>query len=198
MRLLLVRHGQSEWNAGRRLQGQADIALSALGRAQADALAPLVAGFSPDRVVTSDLRRARETADRLGFPHAVPEPGLREIAVGRWEGQSIEDLIRVSPADYHGWRAGRFCPDGGELWDDFCSRTETAIGRATGEGAKTVLVVCHGGVIRAILHRLAGIAPQQIMPVSPASLSALRIENGSVRLELYNLRPSGPEFDVAD
>lgn len=198
MRLLLVRHGQSEWNAGRRLQGQADIALSELGRAQADALAPLVASFAPDRVITSDLKRARETAERLGYPDATPEPGLREIAVGAWEGQGIEDLIRLSADDYHGWRAGSFCPEGGELWGDFCTRTQGAVGRATAEGAKTVLIVCHGGVIRSLLHRLVGIEPRQIMPVSPASLSALRLEKGEARLELYNLRPSGPEFDVAD
>ena len=198
MRLLLVRHGQSEWNASRRLQGQADIALSDLGRAQADALAPLVAGFAPDLVITSDLRRARETAERLGYPDAVPEPGLREISVGAWEGQEIPDLISRSADDYAGWRAGTYCPEGGEAWDAFCSRTEAAIHRAARDDAGTVLMVCHGGVIRAILHRLIGLEPRHIVPVSPASLSAMRIENGRARLELYNLRPSGPEFDVAD
>lgn len=198
MRLLLVRHGQSEWNANRKLQGQADISLSDLGRAQADALAPLVAGFGPDRVVTSDLRRARETAERLGYSDAILDPDLREISVGEWEGCEIPSLIDRSPDDYAGWRAGRYCPEGGENWETFCNRTEAAVSRLVDQADETVLVICHGGVIRSLLDRLIGLKPSHIVPVSPASLSALRIENGKARLELYNLRPEGPEFDVAD
>ncbi|MES2549577.1 MAG: histidine phosphatase family protein, partial [Pseudomonadota bacterium] len=93
MRLLLVRHGQSEWNAGRVLQGQADVPLSDLGRAQAAALAPVVAGLAPDRAVTSDLVRASVTAAILGYTNARPVPALREINVGVWQGRSIPDLI---------------------------------------------------------------------------------------------------------
>lgn len=84
MRLLLVRHGQSEWNAGRVLQGQADVPLSDLGRAQAAALAPTIAALAPDRAVTSDLQRAAATAAILGYPDARPDPALREIDVGVW------------------------------------------------------------------------------------------------------------------
>lgn len=74
MRLLLVRHGQSEWNATRRLQGQADIVLSDMGREPARRLAPLIAAIGPDRAITSDLVRAAETADLLGRGHAQPSP----------------------------------------------------------------------------------------------------------------------------
>ena len=77
-RLFLVRHGESEWNAVRRLQGQADISLSAKGEAQATALASTVAQLAPDRVVTSDLRRAYQTASLLGYPDAQRDHRLRE------------------------------------------------------------------------------------------------------------------------
>lgn len=111
-RLLLVRHGESEWNAARRLQGQADIGLSETGEAQAVSLAPTIAKLAPDRVITSDLRRARRTADLLGFPEAVKEPGLREVDVGAWTGREIETIIADEPDAYRAWRAGTFAPEG--------------------------------------------------------------------------------------
>ena len=84
-RLLLVRHGESEWNKERRLQGQADIALSPHGRNQALQLRPVIASLAPDCVLTSDLRRARETAALLGYQEAEPCVPLREAAPGQQE-----------------------------------------------------------------------------------------------------------------
>ena len=78
-RLLLVRHGQSTYNAQARLQGQADPPLSDAGRREAELLEPALARFPEDRVVTSDLRRARETAALLGYPEARPDARWREI-----------------------------------------------------------------------------------------------------------------------
>lgn len=201
MRLLLVRHGQSEWNADRVLQGQADIPLSDLGRGQADALAPVIAGLSPCRAVTSDLARARETALRLGYPQARLEPGLREIDVGSWQGRAIPDLIAADAAAFAGWRAGTHRPEGGEDWGSFVRRIETALRQEIAAAtAQTLLVVSHGGVIRAALQALIGIAPRQILPAAPASLTTLWIaaDQSSARLELYNYRPSEPELGAPD
>src|SRR4051812_28497437 len=91
-RLLLVRHGQSTYNAQARLQGQADPPLSEAGREEALRLAPALPGFPDDRVVTSDLQRARETAALLGHPGARPEPRLREIDVGAWAGRPLTEF----------------------------------------------------------------------------------------------------------
>jgi glucosyl-3-phosphoglycerate phosphatase len=200
MRLLLVRHGQSEWNAGRILQGQADIALSALGREQADALAPAIAGLKPCRAMTSDLIRASETAARLGFPDARPEPRLREIDVGGWQGRAIADLLAEDAAAYQGWRAGTFRPEGGELWDEFAHRTAAAVLDEAAKGGKTLLAVCHGGVIRALLHRLVGLPPRQIIPAAPASLTVLRLngDGQGTRLELFNWRPTTLDLEAPD
>lgn len=201
MRVLLVRHGQSEWNAGRVLQGQADVPLSDLGRAQAAALRPVVDGLSPDMAVTSDLLRAAETAAILGYPTARRELGLREIDVGIWQGRPIPDLIAEDAESYAGWRAGYFKPDGGEDWGAFVARVETAIRtECVDASGKTLLMVCHGGVIRAAMQAFLGLRPQSILPVAPASLTVLRLaKTGSeARLELYNYRTGSPELGAPD
>jgi probable phosphoglycerate mutase len=201
MRLLLVRHGQSEWNAGRVLQGQADVPLSDLGRAQAAALAPVVAGLAPDRAVTSDLLRASVTAAILGYPTARPETALREINVGVWQGRSIPELMAEDMASYTGWRAGSHRPEGGEDWGSFVARVERAItGECRSLGAGTLLVVCHGGVIRAAMQAFLGLRPQNVLPVAPGSLSVLRLADTGpgARLELYNYCPNAPELGAPD
>jgi probable phosphoglycerate mutase len=201
MRLLLVRHGQSEWNAARRLQGQADIALSDLGHAQAAALAPVIAGFAPGRAVTSDLRRARDTAAELGFPQARLEPTLREHDVGEWEGRHIPEIVAENAEAYAGWRAGSHTPVGGEPWARFTRRVTDAIRAEAKRGAcENILVVCHGGVVRALLHGLLGLAPSSLIPVAPASLTTLRLVGAErpPRLELFNYRPGPMELDAPD
>ena len=77
-RVLLVRHGESAWNASRRLQGQADIALLARGEEQARLLRPVIAALEPDKVVCSDLARARKTAELLGISPSTLYRRLRE------------------------------------------------------------------------------------------------------------------------
>src|SRR5690606_9626425 len=104
-RLMIVRHGESEWNADRRLQGQADIALSPKGRSQAQALIPVIAGLNPDRTICSDLERAHDTAKLLGIADADCLTELREINVGDWTGRPIEDIRTSESAAYQGWRA---------------------------------------------------------------------------------------------
>lgn len=198
-RLLLVRHGESEWNAVRRLQGQADIGLSEKGEAQARALAPIIEQLAPDAVITSDLRRARHTAELLGFPGARCEPDLREVNVGDWTGQEIARIIADQPDAYRGWRAGTFAPPGGEAWDQFCARTARATEDAS-RSAERLLVICHGGVIRALLQTLLDLSPRRIIPVGPASLTILANRPGEsvMRLEVFNFAPSGPILDAPD
>jgi broad specificity phosphatase PhoE len=198
-RLLLVRHGESEWNAVRRLQGQADIGLSPKGEAQALALAPIIAQLAPDRVITSDLRRARRTADLLGYPNATSEAGLREVDVGEWTGMEIAHIMSDQAEAYRGWRAGTFAPPGGEEWTAFTERTANAT-RSAFETADRLLVVCHGGVIRALLQTLLGLSPKRIIPVGPASLTILAIKHNEcdMRLEVFNHTPDGVVLDAPD
>lgn len=197
-RILLVRHGESEWNAIRRLQGQADIELSERGIEQARALAPMVASFSPDLVLTSDLKRAANTAALLGYEDAVREPLLREQNVGAWTGMEITQLMADAPGAYAGWRAGTFAPENSEIWGDFRARVARGLEKALAVEAETVLAVCHGGVIRAALDDALGLAPARIIPVGPASLTILAFPKGEVRLEVFNAKSFTPDIDAPD
>jgi glucosyl-3-phosphoglycerate phosphatase len=172
--------------------------LSALGRQRADALAPAISALTPGRVITSDLVRASKTAARLGFPEARQEPRLREINVGTWQGREIADLLAEDRVSYHAWRAGTHRPEGGEFWDEFVKRTTAAVLEEAAKGGNTLLAVCHGGVIRALLHRLVTLAPRQIIPVAPASLTALRLIGEGTHLEFFDRRPMTLDLEVPD
>lgn len=201
MRVLLVRHGQSEWNATRRLQGQADIALSEKGRAQAASIGPVVRSIAPDRIISSDLRRASETASIINAGEFSETEMLRENNVGDWTGREIDDIVAEDRMAWLGWRAGTMSPPGGESWEAFADRVTGAITAEMLNPCNNLLVICHGGVIRAVLQRLLNLQPANIIPVGPGSLSAIRLSDDSEkppRLELFNYRPDQLEFEAPD
>jgi broad specificity phosphatase PhoE len=144
--ILIVRHGQSEWNAAGRWQGQEDPPLSSLGRAQATAAAERVG--TVDLVVASDLQRAVETAatiaEAIGVGPVLIEPGLRERHAGEWQGLTKAEIEEGWPGYLH---AGDR-PPGFEPTDTFSARVHDALDRleAAHRGA-TMLVVSHGGVV---------------------------------------------------
>lgn len=158
-RILLARHGETEWNRLGRWQGQADPPLNDLGRRQAERLAAQLAGEGIDAVYSSDLRRASETArivaDRFGL--AVRErPALREIDVGSWSGLTRDELRERFPEGYARWRAGEIGHDG-ETHEALTRRVVAAVESiADDHQGATVLVVSHGGAIRALRHHAAG------------------------------------------
>src|SRR3954452_23006856 len=105
--LLLVRHGESTWNAEHRLQGQLDPPLSELGRAQARELRPLVERLEipTERIISSDLSRARETAELLGLRPGRLDPTWREIDIGEWGGKLAQEIDAQSD-ELTNWRGG--------------------------------------------------------------------------------------------
>ena len=148
-RIVLVRHGQSTWNADGRWQGQADPPLSALGEAQAHAAAEACPAV--DAVVASDLARAQQTAaiiaGRRRFGPVRAEPRLRETFTGEWTGLTRDEIEETWP----GWLAADRRPPGFEPWEAVAERAMGALVdlHATHPGA-TVLAVAHAGVIRAV------------------------------------------------
>jgi glucosyl-3-phosphoglycerate phosphatase len=97
-------------------------------------------GAQPGSGLTSDLKRARDTAALLGYASAQQTTGLREINVGDWTAHHIADIVERERENYRGWRAGTFAPPGGETWSDFSARTEQAV-RGALDGAERVLAV---------------------------------------------------------
>ena len=158
-RILLARHGETEWNRVGRWQGHADPPLNDTGRRQAAQLAERLAGDGVAAVYSSDLVRASETArvvaDRLGLD-VVEDPGLREIDVGSWSGLTRAEVEQRFPEGYARWLGGDIGHDG-ETREQLTARVvDTATTIAGRHEAETVLVVTHGGVIRALRRHAAG------------------------------------------
>lgn len=155
--LLLVRHGETDWNRDHRWQGNSDTALNDRGREQALELAATL--DRPDRIYASDLARARETAEilseRLGVPVVLDER-LRERGFGAWEGLTTPQIEERFATDHARWRAGEGpgAADA-EAFEAFAERVgaflDEVLERHAGE---EVLVVAHGGTIR-VIHALA-------------------------------------------
>lgn len=155
--ILLARHGETDDNLEPiRFQGFRDTPLNDTGRAQAAELAERVAGDGIVSLWSSDLSRARETAEivgrRIGLEPRL-DPRLREASRGRWEGRLFIDVERDEPELYAAWmRAGpMFRFPGGESLQEQQDRVAAAIDEIRRTGALPALVVCHGGSIRVML-----------------------------------------------
>jgi glucosyl-3-phosphoglycerate phosphatase len=185
-RLLLVRHGESTWNAEHRLQGQADPPLSPLGHEQTAALLPFLAEL-PARWLSSDLTRAVQTAEAVGLGGAPKDPRWREIDIGDWAGHTLDEL---DPADVAAWQKGELSPPNAETFAELQERVAAAVDELRGEDA---IVVTHGGCVRAATAHLTGANPRRLAP--PANASLTLIEHGDrIRLHAYGLRaPDLPE-----
>jgi broad specificity phosphatase PhoE len=194
--LILVRHGETIWNAEERLQGQADPQLSVAGREQVLQIRHVVERLAPTRVVCSDLLRTRETSTLLGYPSPEIDPRLREADLGDWTGKYVSDLIAASNSDYVAWREGQFTPPNAEPWTALCQRVQAAL-EALSSQREVILVVTHGGPIRAACSRFLGLEPQHILPVRPASITIIEFKDRA-RLGVYNLRPDDVEFKRSD
>jgi glucosyl-3-phosphoglycerate phosphatase len=168
-RLVMLRHGQSEWNAGNRMQGQLDAELSELGRGQAVAVAEVLAKRHPLLIVSSDLRRAYDTAveltERTGSPLVV-DGRLRETHLGDWQGMTHGEVDAAAPGARVAWRNdATWAPHGGESRVDVARRSLPLIAElvdsqpdwGADESDRPVVLVAHGGLIAALTARLLGL-----------------------------------------
>ena len=159
--ILLARHGETDWNSERRWQGHADRPLNEVGREQARELAETLTDRAIDVVYSSDLVRAHETAlivgQRLGLPVGV-DAGLREVDVGDWSGRVHSEIEGLDPDGYRRWREGGKGWAGGESYEEMGERVVAAVlGLAARHPGETVLIVTHGGSIRACRATAAGL-----------------------------------------
>jgi broad specificity phosphatase PhoE len=170
--LLLVRHGETDWNRERRFQGHADQPLNETGREQAHALAAELAGEEIDVVYTSDLARASETAEiigaRLGLD-VVALRELREMDVGEWQGLSWPEIEERYPKGAREWHEHGHGWEFGETYDQLGERILAALRRiAADHPAERVLVVAHGGAVRVTRAYLEGVSVVESRRHSPA------------------------------
>ncbi len=203
-RLVLVRHGQTSWNAEGRAQGHADIGLDDTGRDQAEAMAPVVAETRPDLLVTSDLARARETAALLekaiGMV-AEEDPRLREYDTGVRTGLTRQEFAdRLGPAAAHAFDAHAHVDAEGaetvaQVGDRLVPALREVLDRLPDGG--TAVVVLHGAAMRVGVAGLLGWpldAADGLEAMRNCSWAVLRERGGSrLRLAGWNLGAAGPE-----
>lgn len=195
-RLILVRHGQTEWNRVGRYQGFAQTSLNERGRWQAERAARRLAGWNVDVLYASDLPRAMETAqpigERLNLP-IRPAPALREIDVGAWEGLTVPE-IRAEHSD--NWATYVSDPintvrKGGESLAEMAERVTEAFHRWEAEHTgETVLAVTHGGPIKALVCSVPGLPLgfRMHLKISNASITSFVHERERWYLEVLNDR----------
>jgi broad specificity phosphatase PhoE len=205
IRIWLVRHGETEWNATKRAQGQADVPLNQAGRLQAQVAAAQLDGVNLAGVYSSDLSRAIDTAEPIARAHGlevVTDPAFREIDQGEWEGLGLEE-IRARWPDLWGPARHYVQRPGGESPEQVQKRALEGMARVV-ERHKggAVAIVSHGGTIRWIVAHALGYdleGSARIRGLSNGGALAMdaTLDNGN--LELGNLvRIDGQSADVED
>ena len=165
-RLFALRHGQTDWNAGQRIQGQRDVPLNAAGRWQAERLAQALADEPLQALYSSDLQRALQTAQALAAlnGHTVhTDTTLRERGFGRFEGHTWAEIEQRWPEDALRWRRREpgFEPGGGETLTVFYERSVAAVQRLLARHAgQTIAIVAHSGVLDCLYCAAFGLSLQ--------------------------------------
>jgi 2,3-bisphosphoglycerate-dependent phosphoglycerate mutase/probable phosphoglycerate mutase len=172
-RLILLRHGQTDYNVTGRMQGHLDSILTTLGHEQAAVAAPVLAALGPDRVLSSDLRRAVDTAEVVGAACGLPvkfDARLRETHLGDWQGRTVADIDRDYPGAITAWRSDpTWAPPGGESRVDVVARARPVVDELDAEFAdsatesSSVLLVAHGGLIAGLVTGLMEL-PTEVWP----------------------------------
>ena len=196
MRFILVRHGETEWNATGQYQGQTDIPLSETGRAQAAALGKRFETIHVDAVYSSPLQRAYDTARAIAEPKGLPiqkVEGFKELNFGEWDGQTKEELTERFGEPFVRYRIEPFhYPMPGEK---SLSRARLRIGAALEDikeryrdTDKTVVIAAHGGILKlAIFHLLdMGSRLYRCIELDNTSLTVIDLEEDRCTLRVLN------------
>jgi glucosyl-3-phosphoglycerate phosphatase len=195
-RLILLRHGQTDFNVAGRMQGHLESVLTPIGRAQAVAAAPVVAALAPDRLISSDLSRAADTAELVGAVCGLPvklDARLRETHLGQWQGMAVDEIEAEYPGAIATWRSdAAWAPPGGESRVQVVERSRPVIDEVDAEpsdgGSEALLVVAHGGLIAGLVSGLLDL-PAQAWP----AIGGL----GNCRWAVLARRPDHPRWRLA-
>lgn len=192
--LLLVRHGRTADNARRIFQGQGGRGLDDEGRRQARQLAQRLRTAGIERIVSSDLERAAETAGILGEALGLSvelDEALREVNVGAWTGLSYGEVAERHPDEWAAWGAGHdLRRGGGETYAELALRVAAAVERISAvDGAETIVVVSHGAALRSFVCRLLGLPPQGTRVLAGmvnTAITTLQKDERGMRLMSWN------------
>jgi len=196
--ILLIRHGETAWNAVRRLQGHIDIPLNEEGERQARALARALAGEPLDAIVSSDLGRAVQTAQAVASHHPqLPlhaDPGLRERCYGAFEGLLYTEIAERYPLEFAEWQARNVdavMPAGertAESFRQFYQRCMDGIARwAARYPQQRIVLVAHGGVLECAYRAARGQAldTPRDFTIRNATVNRFRMDGGVLALESW-------------
>ena len=188
-----MRHGRTTHNVDGRIQGQLDVPLDELGHEQARAVATVLVAWTPYAVLSSDLGRARDTAEPVAAACGVPlqlEPRLRELNLGRWQGLTSEQAREQFPDEHRAWRIGLDVPrGGGETYAQAGARAAQCVAEAELPAGRTLVVVTHGGTARALLGAMLDLATERswrLAPLGNTCWSVLVEGERGWRLERHN------------
>lgn len=165
-RLLLLRHGQTAWNLEQRVQGQIDVPLDATGVGQAEKVAPVIAAMRPTFVRSSDLSRARATAETVAAAAGLDvqvDARLREFDLGERAGTTLADYAATAADEFAAFRAGRYdVVPGGESREQLVARFVPALEEAMADlgPGELGVVVAHGAALKVSLTEWLGWAPE--------------------------------------
>jgi glucosyl-3-phosphoglycerate phosphatase len=201
-RIVLLRHGQTDYNAEGRMQGHLDSRLTELGRTQAAEAAPVVATLGADLLVSSDLSRAVDTAEAVGAASGLPvklDPRLRETHLGEWQGLTVDEVEEDYPGAIATWRSDpTWAPPGGESRVEVVARARPVVDEIDAEYAgtdgasETALLVAHGGLIAGLVTGLMEL-PTAVWPTFGGlgncrwAVLARRLDHPRWRLAGYNV-----------
>ena len=193
MRLYLVRHGQTDWNVQKRAQGHTDRPLDSIGQEQARLVGKAFLDLPVQRILTSDLLRASQTAEEISRRTKVPlevNTSLRERGFGEWEGQNFAEIaIRFGfEADFRGVTRNEVTPPGGESFVEVWSRLESVVADVRKRNEDTA-IVAHGGTCSLLMAMFLNgdVHLSNAFRFSNASINELEPRpDGGLRLIRYN------------
>lgn len=187
MKLLLVRHGETDWNKDHRYQGRRNTELNAAGLQHARLAGEKLKKYSPVALFTSDLKRTLQTAEIIGncidlSPQS--DPRLREIHFGDWEGKTYDEVAKLFPREVKVWRENpleAYVP-GGEKLRDVLTRILDVLDNICSTVNGNTVVVTHGGPIRLLLCHIGAEGAMWKYPVKPGSITVVENKKGKMVL----------------
>ncbi|MEW6085757.1 MAG: alpha-ribazole phosphatase [Chloroflexota bacterium] len=194
MKILLIRHGQTDWNLNHRFQGHSDVPLNETGRRQAGQLAERLTSFNFDAVYSSDLSRAQETAEIIAVSHQLPvttDLRWRELSFGKWEGLMYPEIQLEARDLLAQWETDpeHIPPPDGETLGQLAARVGFGMSALLAKHEQdTVVLVAHGGSLQVLICLALRLSPSNYwkFSLSPASISEIACHPAGAILNSLN------------